>query len=94
MKGKPMKRVSCITLRAPWRLAVLALLLSHAPWLFGQTPGSTRVTSPTQHQRMGEGGYPYRARADYVLKELDLHPGDVVVDLGFLKKQSGRYQLA
>jgi SAM-dependent methyltransferase len=77
-----MKRKSLTGLRVPWGLAVATLLLSGAPWLLGQSPASTRVTSPTQHQRVGETGYPYRAKADYVLKELDLHPGDVVLDLG------------
>lgn len=43
---------------------------------------STRVTEPTQHQRVGAGGYPYRTMSDYVLRELDLRAGDVVVDIG------------
>ena len=43
---------------------------------------STRVTDPKQHQLTGTGGYPYRAKSDYVLRELDLRPGDVVVDIG------------
>lgn len=43
---------------------------------------STRVTEPKQHQLTGTGGYPYRAKSDYVLRELDLRPGDVVVDIG------------
>ena len=43
---------------------------------------STRVTDPNQHKPTGRGGYPYRTKSDYVLKELDLRPGDVVVDIG------------
>ena len=43
---------------------------------------STRVTDLKQHQLTGTGGYPYRAKSDYVLRELDLRPGDVVVDIG------------
>jgi SAM-dependent methyltransferase len=43
---------------------------------------STRVTDPNQHVRTGARGYPYRARSEYILKELDLKPGDVVVDIG------------
>ncbi len=42
----------------------------------------TRVTDPKQHQLTGTGGYPYRTKSDYVLRELDLRPGDVVVDIG------------
>ncbi len=43
---------------------------------------STRVTDPKQHVRTGSSGYPYRAKSDYILRELDLRPGDVVVDIG------------
>lgn len=43
---------------------------------------STRVSDPNQHQLTGTGGYPYRAKSDYVLRELDLRPCDVVVDIG------------
>jgi tRNA A58 N-methylase Trm61 len=43
---------------------------------------STRVTDPNHHQTTGTGRYPYRAKSDYVLRELDLRPGDVVVDIG------------
>ena len=43
---------------------------------------STRVTDFNHHQLTGTGGYPYRAKSDYVLRELDLRPGDVVVDIG------------
>lgn len=43
---------------------------------------STRVVNPKQHARTGAPSYPYREKADYVLQELDLKPGDVVVDIG------------
>lgn len=43
---------------------------------------STRITDPNQHQRTGENRYPYRAQSQYILKELDLRSGDVVVDVG------------
>jgi len=43
---------------------------------------STRITSEKQHVCTGGGGYPYREKSEYVLKELDLKPGDVVVDIG------------
>jgi predicted methyltransferase len=45
-------------------------------------PQSTRVVDPQQHLARSTSGYPYRDKADYVLKELDLKPGDVVVDIG------------
>ena len=44
---------------------------------------STRITDPKEHAcAEGGGRYPYRQKADYVLAELDLRPGDVVVDIG------------
>jgi tRNA A58 N-methylase Trm61 len=43
---------------------------------------STRVTYPDQHARTGPSIYPYRAKSEYILKELDLKAGDVVVDIG------------
>lgn len=43
---------------------------------------TTRVTDPNHHVRTGEGRYPYRDKSRYILKELDLKPGDVVVDVG------------
>lgn len=43
---------------------------------------STRVTDPNQHRRTGENRYPYRAQSQYILKEIDLRSGDVVVDIG------------
>jgi len=66
-------------------LIVLVLIVA-----LGSSPGaiptdswrSTRVTDPNQHVRTGTSGYPYRAKSEYVLKELDLKPEDVVVDIG------------
>jgi len=43
---------------------------------------STRVTDPKQYARADGSGYPFRAKSKYILKELDLRPGDVVVDIG------------
>ncbi len=43
---------------------------------------STRITDPKQHQRSGAKSYPYRSKSDYILAELDLKAGDVVVDVG------------
>ncbi len=43
---------------------------------------STRVTDRNQHRTTGKDKYPYRAMSDYVLRELDLKPGDVVADIG------------
>ena len=43
---------------------------------------TTRVIDKRQHERKIGGGYPYREKADYVLWELDLNPGDVVADIG------------
>lgn len=43
---------------------------------------STRVSDPDQHARAGDSRYPYRAKSQYILAELDLRAGDVVVDIG------------
>jgi ubiquinone/menaquinone biosynthesis C-methylase UbiE len=46
-------------------------------------PGrSTRVTDPKRHRCIDPKSYPYRAQSAFVLKELDLLPGEVVVDIG------------
>jgi len=42
----------------------------------------TRITHADQHQRTGSKSYPFRAKNEYVLSEVDLRPGDVVVDIG------------
>lgn len=43
---------------------------------------STRIVDPRQHAGAAGGRYPYRDKSDYILQELDLRPGDVVVDIG------------
>jgi len=64
-------------------VAVLVILLVPAvQWSRGASGTSTRITDPAQHKRVGSGSYPFRAKSEYVLKELDLKPGDVVVDIG------------
>ena len=70
------------------RRVVLAVLLITAAWAqppeaARAEPGrSTRVASLQQHVRRGDRSYPYREKVDYILEELDLQPGDVVVDIG------------
>ena len=49
---------------------------------FAESHLSTRISDTKQHHRQGSGSYPYRAKSDYILKELDLQAGDVVVDVG------------
>ncbi len=49
---------------------------------YAESGESTRVVDPGQHACTMSGGYPYREKSDYVLEELDLKPGDVVVDIG------------
>lgn len=43
---------------------------------------STRIVGVDQHMRLAGGRYPYREKSAYILQELDLRPGDVVVDIG------------
>ena len=70
------------------RSFVLLLAASLLPLLSSlaaaQADHSTRVTDPKQHAPVAGGGnsYAFRSKADYVLKELDLKPGDAVVDIG------------
>jgi phage shock protein E len=70
--------------RREWLAAlIVALAFCAAPVAArAQTHESTRVTDPQQHARIGTGSYPYRQKTDYVFAELDLRPGDVVVDIG------------
>jgi len=49
---------------------------------FAESGESTRIADPKHHARVGPKSYPYREKTDYVLKELDLKPGDAVLDLG------------
>ncbi len=58
------------------------MLAPAVQWCRGESGTSTRITNPAQHKRVGAGSYPFRAKSEYVLKELDLKPGDVVADIG------------
>ena len=73
-----MRNAACLLL-AP----IVSLLLA-SPWsgVRADSGESTRVADEKQHARTAGGGYPYREKSDYVLDELDLKPGDVVVDIG------------
>ena len=48
----------------------------------GESDQTTRISNPKQHERTGSKYYPYRSKSEYILKELDLKSGDVVVDVG------------
>ena len=66
---------------------VVFLLLIGCGFIYAASPHdkewmSTRVLNIKQHEKTGSDRYPYRQLSDYVLKELDLHEGDVVVDIG------------
>jgi len=73
-----MYRVRCLLLG----LVLVVPLTYPSAEVFAESGESTRVTDPDQHACTESGGYPYRAKSEYVLKELDLKPGDVVVDIG------------
>ena len=64
------------------RFLVILMLLSVPTAVYADSAQSTRVIDPNQHACTGGGGYPYRKKSEYVLKELDLKVGDVVVDIG------------
>jgi ubiquinone/menaquinone biosynthesis C-methylase UbiE len=64
---------------APLLFASLILTLHSAS---AESNLSTRISDAQQHRRQGDKKYPYRAKSDYILKELDLCPGDVIVDIG------------
>ena len=49
---------------------------------YGDSGESTRVVDPNRYAQTLTGRYPYREKADYILRELDLKTGDVVVDIG------------
>ena len=48
----------------------------------GDSGNSTRVVDANEYARSIGGRYPYRQKSEYILGELDLKPGDVVVDIG------------
>lgn len=63
-------------------LIAAALLAYPSTGVYADSGETTRVTDEKQHARTAGGGYPYREKSEYVLEELDLKPGDVVVDIG------------
>jgi ubiquinone/menaquinone biosynthesis C-methylase UbiE len=63
-------------------LMLLVLLFLAAAPAWADTGETTRISDDKQEACTVGGGYPYRDKCDYVLKELDLKPGDVVVDIG------------
>ena len=63
-------------------LLVLLMLIVMPSAAYADSGQSTRVVDAKQHVYGGSGRYPYRDKSDYVLKELDLKNGDVVVDIG------------
>jgi len=64
------------------RFLVVLILFSAPTVAYSDSVQSTRVIDPNQHACTGGGGYPYRTKSEYVLKELNLKMGDVVVDIG------------
>ena len=64
------------------RLILLLVLLAAPMTTEADTDQSIRVVDTSQHAYYGTGRYPYREKSPYVLAELDLKPGDVVVDIG------------
>ena len=67
-----------------WRLCLLAVLTLIVVTVDtdAETNKSTRVVDARQHGAASRGRYPYRDKSTYVLQELDLRAGDVVVDIG------------
>ncbi len=63
-------------------LLVWLILIAAPAAVYANSDQSTRVVDAKQHAYGGSGGYPYRQKSDYVMKELDLKSGDVVVDIG------------
>lgn len=64
------------------RLIVLLIVITAPLAVFADSVESTRITDPNQHICSEDGGYPYRSKVDYVLKELDIKAGDIIVDIG------------
>ena len=62
---------------------LVAMLVPTVRWCREALGTSTRITDTAQHKRVGtRGGYPFRTKSEYILKELDIKAGDVVVDIG------------
>lgn len=68
--------------RLPVVLLLSALITIVSSSVLADSGESTRVPDSGQYAQAKTRGYPYRQKAEYVLKELDLKPGDVVVDIG------------
>lgn len=62
--------------------AVVAVLVPTVQWCLAASGESTRITDPAEHKRVGARTNPFRAQSEYILKELDIKAGDVVVDIG------------
>ena len=69
---------------APARAAIAGAVLVAAflADLAAQVPRSSRVTEPGQHTVTDRSRSPYRQHRRYIIAELDLRPGDVIVDIG------------
>ncbi len=63
-------------------LLILLILIAAPTAIYADSGESTRVVDTNQHAYGGDGRYPYRQKSDYVMKELDLKVGDVIVDIG------------
>ncbi len=64
------------------RLIVLLAVISIAAVLYADSGESTRIIDAKQHNLAGAGRNQYRNKSEYVLEELNLKAGDVVVDIG------------
>jgi ubiquinone/menaquinone biosynthesis C-methylase UbiE len=63
--------------------ALLLLPLIAAPnWSRADSGTSTRITDADQMRKDHSPPQGFKTRQDYILRELDLQPGDVVVDIG------------
>jgi ubiquinone/menaquinone biosynthesis C-methylase UbiE len=63
-------------------LLMLIMLLIIPAVVYADSDQSTRIVDAGQHAYISNGRYPYRQKSEYVIKELDLKAGDVVVDIG------------
>jgi ubiquinone/menaquinone biosynthesis C-methylase UbiE len=76
-------------------LLILLILTAAPAALYADSGQSTRIVDVKQHAYNGSRRYPYREKNDYIMKELDLRSGDVVVDIGagdgFWSRQMARF---
>jgi len=63
-------------------LITMLIVITSAMIVGADSGTSTRVVDPNQHAQSARGRYPYREKSEYILQELNLRPGDVVVDIG------------